>query len=215
MCVMQKGKDIVDELREIAPGAVWPDASPLSGPPAGYFDGLPEVVLQRARMEKSASVQDELDSLSPLLAGARKQQAPYSVPEGYFEALPGRIISGVQAAPVNNTPVVPLRPRRNIWKWAAAACLAVIVGGSALFFMQRSNNSPTSVESQLAGISDQEIVDYLQTHSDAFDSEDIFSNVNGGAPVELSRIPAVLNELPADVIRNYIENTGFSTEGSH
>lgn len=207
---MQKGKDIVDELQELVPGASWPGASPLSGPPAGYFDRLPEVILQRARMENAGSVQEELNSLSPLLADARALQQPYSVPEGYFDGLAGRIMTGLQSPPTASPRVVPLRPRRNLWKWVAAACLLGIVSVGALFFTQRGGNGTASLDNQLAGISDQEIVEYLQTHSDAFDNEDIFSN--SGAPVELSRIPASLNDLPAEVIRNYIENTGFSSE---
>lgn len=49
--------------------------------PSGYFEGLAGQVLSRIR---SKEVQDELQSISPLLEQLSKQ-TPYATPAGYFE----------------------------------------------------------------------------------------------------------------------------------
>ncbi|GAA0527051.1 hypothetical protein [Chitinophaga japonensis] len=208
----RKGKDIVHELKEIAPGLDLPSAPPYRAP-EGYFDALPEQVLQRVRTTDAGTgaVQEELEALSPLLGSIPRQQ-PLSVPQGYFEGLPGRILQGIasQEAPAK---VVPIRSRRRYLAWVAAACFIGFLGLGALFLLrQQSTTTGTrSLEMQLAGISDQEIIDYLQAHSDAFDNEAIISGVsNAVATDELPRISTNLNDLPPDAIENYLESAGWS-----
>jgi len=205
----RKGKDIVQELKEIAPGLDLPSVPPYQAP-EGYFNALPEQVLQRVRAADAPTVQEELETLSPLLGSIPRLQ-PLRVPEGYFEDLPGRILQGIdnQEPPAK---VVPLRPRRRYLSWVAAACFIGFAGLGALFLLrQPTTTGGRSLETQLAGISDQEIIDYLQARSDAFDNEAIISGVsNAVATDELPRISTNLNDLPADAIENYLENAGWS-----
>lgn len=58
---------------------------------------------------------------------------PYSVPQGYFDALPGRILQALPAEPqpASKSPSRVAKPRRTWMAWAAplaaAACLACAV----------------------------------------------------------------------------------------
>lgn len=208
-----KGKDIVHELKEIAPGLRLPPAPPYRVP-EGYFDALPDQVLQRVRAANAGTVQEELDTLSPLLGGISRQY-PQRVPAGYFESLPHRILESIatQAAPEAAAKIVPIRrSRQRYLSWVAAACFIGFIGLGALFLLRQNTGTSTrSLEVQLASISDQEIIDYLQAHSDAFDNEAIISGVsNAVATDELPRISTNLNDLPADAIENYLENAGWS-----
>lgn len=206
-----KGNDILKELEEIAPGFNLPPTPPPYEVPAGYFDQLPAQVLQRIRSLEADPVQEELSALSPLLA-AVPRQLPLSTPEGYFDGLSTRIMAGITQAQETPAParVVPIRSRRRYLPWAVAASLLTLVGLSTLFLL-RNNAGTGGLESQLAGIPDQAIVEYLQSHSDAFDNEVILSNVSSVELAdELPKISTNLNELPEEAIQKYLESSEWS-----
>ncbi len=206
----KKGKDIVGELEEIVPGLRLPAETPYQAP-AGYFEQLPGQIMQRIQAEEATTVQDELAALSPLLAAAPRQQ-PMSAPQGYFDGLADRIMHDIQsdtvAAPAK---VVPIRSRRRYLSWVAAACLTGCVALGALFLFRHNPAPAGNFEAQLAGIPDQEIVDYLQNHTDAFDNEAIFSNVSKmDVADELPGISTNLYDMPEEAIEKYLENSGLS-----
>jgi hypothetical protein len=80
---------------------------------------------------------------------------------------------------------------------------------STLFFTRSNRYGINAIEKTLANVSDQEIVEYLQSHTDAFDKEELTSNT----PLieENNAIPGV-EELPADAIQHYLDNTGLLNE---
>jgi len=207
----KKGKDIAEEMEEIVPGLNLPADAPFRAP-EGYFNALPEQIMQRIRAANAdpEPVQEELAALSSLLAAAPRPQ-PQSVPQGYFEELPNRVMAAIaaeeQAIPAK---VVPLRnTRRRYMAWIAAASVAAILTG-VLFMFKGTSHNASSLEAQLAGIPDQEIVDYLQTHSDAFDNEAIFSNVSTEEVAdELPSMSTDLSNLPSEAIQKYLESSGW------
>lgn len=186
------------ELEEISPLlAELPKTFPLSAP-EGYFEQLSAQILNKVQ------VQDELESISPLLSGIPKA-FPLSAPEGYFDQLTANILADIQAP----AKVVPMRPRRTYLKWASAACLIAIISTGTLFFMQNRQKIVTPVEENaLADVSDQEIVEYLQTHMDAFDKEELLSlasvNITTTGTVALPET----SELSSEAIQRYLDNTG-------
>ncbi|MBR5395086.1 MAG: hypothetical protein IK144_08400 [Bacteroidaceae bacterium] len=58
-------------------------------------------------------------------------ERPFSVPEGYFEGLTGRVMSRIQQR----------RRRRLVWRWAAAAVLigCVATGGMLFEYKQQAD----------------------------------------------------------------------------
>ncbi|HEY0609968.1 MAG TPA: hypothetical protein VGD35_09935 [Chitinophaga sp.] len=204
-----KGNDIVKELEEIVPGLNLPPTPPPYGVPAGYFDQLPEQVLQRIRSLEADPVQEELSELSPLLATAPRQ-LPLSTPEGYFDGLSTRIMAGISQAQESPARVVPIRSHRRYRLWAVAASVVALLGLSTLFLF-RHNSGTGSFEAQLAAVPDQAIVEYLQSHTDAFDNEAILSSVSSAEVAdELPKISTNLDDLPADAIQKYLESSEWS-----
>jgi len=206
----KKGKDIADELVEIVPGLNLPADAPFKAP-EGYFNALPEQIMQRIRAANTDQepVQEELAALSSLLAAVPRPQ-PQSVPSGYFEKLPERVMAAIAEERAIPAKVVPLRnTRRRYMAWIAAASVAAILTG-VLFMFKGTSHNASSLEAQLAGIPDQEIVDYLQTHTDAFDKEAIFSNVSTEEVAdELPSMSTDLSTLPSEAIQKYLESSGW------
>jgi hypothetical protein len=209
----KKGKDIAEELKEVVPGLNLPATAPFTVP-EGYFNTLPEQVMHHIKAAEAAGmpVQEELAALSPLLADIPRQQ-PRQVPQGYFAALPNQVMAAIAAQEKAPAKVISITAsRRRYMPWAAAACIAGCLAIGALFlFRGGAVRSTNSLDAQLAAIPDQEIVDYLQMHSDAFDNDAIFSNVSSEDVVdELPKISTDLSNLPAEAIQKYLENTDWS-----
>ncbi|RAK41320.1 UNVERIFIED_ORG: hypothetical protein DFS12_101674 [Chitinophaga ginsengisegetis] len=173
--------------------------------PAGYFEGLPQAILQRIQTEEETSsltsVHAELEAISPFLAAIPKQ-TPFTVPAGYFESLRA-----------SSSPVIPLRVahrnRTATWlKWTVAACLTAFIGSSAILFVINNNNHHNTIERQLEELNDQDIVNYLQTHTDPFDNEAFFAS-----SAETSPVQSQLNEaVPLEAIEKYLQRTDLSKE---
>ncbi|KYP14174.1 hypothetical protein [Flavihumibacter sp. CACIAM 22H1] len=98
---MTPDKNIVSELKELAPVLVGLQETMPYQPPVGYFAEFPDKMLQRVRLEQTTgeinkpapvSPGDEISSLSPLLAGLSKKM-PFRVPEGYFEISAGSVLA--------------------------------------------------------------------------------------------------------------------------
>lgn len=156
----KKGKDIADELRQIAPDMPQPGDMPDSGVPVGYFEGFPEQLMARIRQEE--------EELSPFMASLPRTM-PFTVPEGYFEALPAEIVTRRQAK------IIPMR--RTLYRRGLVAALITGVIGVTAILLFRSGGEQT-LDKQLAQVSNQEIMDYLQFNTDAFDNDNIFANVS-------------------------------------
>ncbi|PSL22800.1 hypothetical protein [Chitinophaga ginsengisoli] len=195
--------------------ADMPKVFPMSAP-AGYFDQLSAVVMARiAETEgtttapSATAVQEELATLSPLLAGIPKTM-PLSVPAGYFDQLSTAVMADINhvSAPVH-APIIRRMNTRRYMGWAVAACLVALVSVSTLFFIKSNYRGANMMEKTLASVSDQEIMEYLQSHTDVFDKEELSSNT----PLveENNAIPGV-EELPAEAIQHYLDNTGLLNE---
>ncbi|SFO30538.1 hypothetical protein SAMN05428949_4870 [Chitinophaga sp. YR627] len=194
-----------------------PKAFPMTAP-AGYFDQLPAQLLQQIH---ASEAREELAALSTLLVGIPKNM-PLSVPEGYFAQLstevmaavaasatkPATVISEQPSAPAPATVIRKMHTRRYI-KWAVAASLIALVSVSTLLFVRENNHSANIIDNALANVSDQEIMEYLQAHTDAFDKEELATYAP--AAEESYEIPEV-DELPAEAIEHYLDNTGLLKE---
>lgn len=86
-----------------------------SAPPAGYFDELPALILKRIKLEAAISQDEELEILSPLLRKLSKN-APFELPEGYFNDLPSDVIAGVNAVDYVNQELESSEPMLNNYK---------------------------------------------------------------------------------------------------
>lgn len=194
--------------------ADMPKAFPMSAP-AGYFDQLSAAVMARiADADRTAvpvtAAKEELAALSPFLAEMPKTM-PFSVPAGYFDQLSTTVLNGMTDVPAPAaTPVIRRMNVRRSFKWAAAACLIALVSVSTLLFTRENYHAASVMEKNLANVSDLEIMEYLQSHTDAFDKEELASY----APFaeESNGISSEVDELPAEAIQHYLDNTGLLNE---
>jgi hypothetical protein len=192
-----------------------PKVFPMSAP-AGYFDQLSTAIMNRINETAGTTasiplseVQEELAALSPLLAEMPKAM-PLSVPAGYFDKLSSAVMAGINASAHTTTTLAIRRINsRRYFKWAVAASLIALVSVSTLLFTRENRHAVNATENALANVSDQEIMEYLQSHADAFDKEELASY----APLteESNQIPEV-DELPAEAIQHYLDNTGLLNE---
>ncbi|MBC9911476.1 hypothetical protein [Chitinophaga varians] len=235
---MNKHEHISNELKQLAPDANWPADAPFTVP-AGYFDRLPDAVLQQVHL------------LQPNHTGVLTPDIPFTVPTGYFEELPQAILQRIHAAeenpviaelealspllaaipkpvpftvptgyfgsltalpPESVTPPMRVAHRNPVRKWlkyAVAACLITFAGTTALLFLQRDGSF--NVEKQLERIDNQDIEYYLQNHTDAFDNDAIFAGfADVSAPEALQQ---QLNDgIPPAAIEQYLQQSSFSKE---
>lgn len=120
---MNEQSPIAQELRAIAPQLPYPAAPMPATVPAGYFEKLPTVLLDRIKRAN--------EELPPLLQTLQYEQSktggPYRVPAGYFDE------------PVSTGPaparVVPLT-RQRWFRMAAAAAIAGVLLVSSLLYRQ-------------------------------------------------------------------------------
>ena len=170
----------------------------------------------RQPSSKKAGAAEELEALSPLLASMPKT-VPLSIPAGYFDQ-PGDMAASIAAETPQPAKVIPMRPRRTWYRWAAAACLIALIGSSTLFYLWNNQRTPevivtpTLADVSLSDVSDQDIVEYLQTHMDAFDKEDLLSYSD--AAEESTPLPAAGDISPEDIQR-YLDKTGLLKEKSN
>lgn len=176
--------------------------------PAGYFEELPKAILQRIQAEEEQpdliTAKAELETLSPFLA-AIPREVPFTVPNGYFETLRADADHPRTANPLRTVH----RNRTATWlKWTVAACLTAFIGSSALLFVINNNNHHNNIEKQLEALDDQDIVNYLQTHTDPFDNDAFFAT-----SVEATPVQNQLNEaVPLEAIEKYLQRTDLSKE---
>lgn len=100
----------MDELEAISPLLAGMERRlPFAAPPAGYFDELPALILKRIETGGSETLKglsedlaleisplEELQGLSEVLAKMDKK-LPFSVPEGYFDALSAGILENIRS----------------------------------------------------------------------------------------------------------------------
>jgi hypothetical protein len=132
--------------------------------PEGYFDSLQQQITSRVFVEEALEQNTEA----------------FTVPEGYFEQLNKSIVNKTvnQDAVLRKTIVRKLFAS-NTFKYATAACLALIVGTGV--FLNDTPSAPavhtqTYLHTQLSQIPVNEIKDYLELHVDGNDTRALMEN---------------------------------------
>lgn len=85
-----------DRISELSQISKTLSACPVSAPytvPAGYFNTLTDIILQRIRATDAPTLLEETEALSPLLSRISKQM-PYALPETYFQELTAVPVAG-------------------------------------------------------------------------------------------------------------------------
>ncbi|GAB3917501.1 hypothetical protein [Mucilaginibacter boryungensis] len=135
--------------------------------PDGYFEDQHQQIINMIAV-------DEL---------LNKQSEGFTVPENYFEGLENAIINKTtaQTGVKRKQGIVRKMFTSGAFKYATAACLVLGVGGT-LFL--RSYESPQAkhqrsyIHKALSKVSDADIIEYLQTHTDAADTRSLMDGAD-------------------------------------
>lgn len=159
--------------------------------PAGYFEQMEQEIAARIA-EDQLRERVAANNALPVSEG-------FSVPEGYFSALESRILAQTSVDSSTEKPRMPIVRRmfQPSWlRYATAACVLLV---STLLI---TNKLKTPAETfNLSGISDQELVQYLQTFSS---TQDAFLIPEYAADVEKFDMNL---DISSDEIEWYLENT--------
>ena len=147
--------------------------------PEGYFDNLNDRIIAAAKMDTR---RDEI------AAGG------FDVPGGYFSGLQDKIVSRATVSKPAPAKVIGMR---RWWSYAAAACVTAVIGVGIFL-----NTASNSIDSKLSRIPEDEIVHYLQTHSDTGDFPIILDNMSQN----VSSLK-VESDLSDEEIEQYLQST--------
>jgi hypothetical protein len=232
---METRKQILTELQEIAPFLGRSDIFKVPYTiPVGYFEEFGDILMNLIRFEAVGyefeasetfnasditgfSVKDEMEELSPLLAGL-KNKATYQAPEGYFENLrlkipatestPSKLVSMPSKGSNRKTISLPMR----IIRYAAAACVTGLIG-IVTFNITHPQSISDPIKS-LTTISDQDMANYLdaddihwtpglsssiETASADFSDGDIHELLSGVPDAELEQYTNALPDVKHSV----------------
>jgi hypothetical protein len=175
--------------------------------PEGYFDSLPDLMLAKVRQ---LDARKELDDVAPLLNTISRQPVQH-VPQGYFDHLEALPFIAKQES---NTPVVSIQKKKTSWfRYAAAACVAVMLSFGAYFVLKNKNeplpsvaNQPTVnvINQELASLDATTIESYLQKNSTGVVAT---SSISTDDLDELndSDLDELLQEVPDQQLKKYLE----------
>jgi hypothetical protein len=184
--------------------------------PEGYFETSADQITSRIHIEELAGseaesftipgddyfgrLQQQITSRIALEEAAPVTGEAFTVPEGYFDTLNKSILNKT----VNQDMVVRKSIIRKLvstaaFKYASAACFAVIIGAG--IFLAQSNSNPASAHAtsylhkELSEIPADDIESYLETHMDPSDVQRTVTAED--APVDYNALDKSLNEAPA------------------
>lgn len=148
--------------------------------PVGYFDTLADSILTKIKTAGS-DVNTELQELSPVLANISKANV-YEVPAGYFVTVATAVTTQIKP----QTKVVSLFNTRTFIRYAAAAVVISMFAFGINYLLQKDSDTiagtiktEAQFNTQLASISDDAIIDYLQMTADTKDAESIKQLIDG------------------------------------
>ncbi len=161
--------------------------------PEGYFEVFSAAVLGSIHAVEDRD--EEVNELPPILHDIRKKNV-FSVPEGYFESLAGQIIHTTEPVQAK---LVSMRSRTAIFlRYAVAAIFTGVIALGVYQFAGNADPSKTvlpgfyadakqikDVDAELAKVSDDDIIKYLQANGENIDAQTVASKI------------AADNELPA------------------
>lgn len=173
--------DEVSDLVKISeitdPRLSWDKKMPFESPGPAYFESFAAQVV--------AKVQE-----APELS----KENPYTVPQGYFDSLPGIIVARAKGQASAKKRVPLFRTARL----AASMAFIILVG----FGVMKMNSSSSNRQS-LSHVSQSEINQYISANLDDFDTDLI---INGLASAKTDKTI----ELSDTEIKAYLDETGWN-----
>ena len=194
---MEQKNNILDELKSL--GSSLGDARQLPfDVPQGYFDSLLPSVMKRIRAQDISDPNEEIQTLSPLLAGM-KGKTHFEVPEGYFvepsipQRKPAKLIS------------------MNHSRWVRYVAAVVVVGFLAVAALVTWRNKDVEkmgiarynkvLNQEIGKMSELELVEFLENTNPVLVGDE---KVSAGPNDEVKEL---LEDIPVSELKEFIEET--------
>jgi hypothetical protein len=180
--------------------------------PEGYFNEVSENIVAGAKA--IAFVNEELENLSPLMAGLKIKQV-YAVPEGYFENSAAAILQRIQRQPGK---IISIGFSKKIIRYAAAAAIAGIVLVTG--YVMSKKTDPVLVDtaavtldsSRVAGISDQAMEEFLNTNTFSIADTSIVPSADAsGEDLTEKESRDLLANISDEELQQYLEQYGSTS----
>ncbi|MBP7272579.1 MAG: hypothetical protein KA974_01985 [Saprospiraceae bacterium] len=107
-------------------------------------------------------------SEAPLLRNLKSKQTPLAAPPQYFETFSNNILEKIKTESASHTSQKPIHTMRNWWRIAASVLL---LSGAFGGYWWYASQTTTVVNDAFADISDDEILNYIDTNIDDFDDD--------------------------------------------
>lgn len=202
-----------EELQALSPVLAGLDRKLPYTTPAGFFSEFPDSLI--------AGVSNRITPVSPLLSGLQSKQT-YLTPEGYFERLADLVVARVNAGSVPElipapaaavlpvpAPVIAISSRSRWIKYAVAAVLTGFLMVSGLWIYNNNKQPGTNgddVSTKLAKISDQEILNYLETDNEPLTNA--VTNSTAILDISDSDIKDLLGDIPDAELKQFVDEHG-------
>lgn len=181
------------EWEQLTGGKIAPPGHPEFHVPANYFLHFPEQLQRRLREEGELSNRFDLPHKDAVDAWPREM--PYEVPEQYFEAFPDRLMQKLKAEQASRAKSKWL-PQR-VMAIALAACLAGLCVVGWWMYQQHQ-----SLQARLERIPTEAIAQYLEQHTDLFNSDLIVRQLDN---IEANQLLPGNSEITPEDIREYLD----------
>jgi hypothetical protein len=181
--------------------------------PAGYFNTLSDSILEKIKAQPEQTVTDELASLSPLLAGISKENV-YEVPAGYFDSFASTVTIPVK----EETKIVSIFSRKLIIRYAAAAVVFTMIAFGINMIMKQSSariasdivgveriKNQKQFNTELASLSEDAIVNYLQLTADSKDVDKINESI------DQSKLPEETDYMDEEFLESFMKELEKTT----
>ena len=203
--------DVEEELKELSPFLHNLPQQNVFTVPDGYFESFASTVL--SKVNRVENTDEELSVLSPRLLTVKNKNV-FAVPDGYFDSLPGIILNAVTP---QQAKVVTMR-KRTVTTFIKYAVAAIFTGAMALGLYQFTGNRATTktalpgyvvdgqkiknVDEEIAKVSDDDIIKYLQANGENIDAQAVATNM-----VNENELPSQEDYLTDDkALDKYLDN---------
>ena len=197
--------EVTEELQSLSPLLSAIEKTPTYSVPEDYFTGLSGELKESIRTMESLS--GEAENLPAWLQDL-KTKAVYAVPQGYFDSFAASVLSKTQAFRPK-AKIVSFSSRKPWMKYAAAAAFTGVLLTIGFFtFNKSTNNLPPDPIASLSKVSNQEMINYLESQNLPMDEPVV--NSASGQDLNDNDIKDLFDEIPdADLIQYANNGSGL------
>lgn len=175
--------------------------------PVNYFEELAYNIVSGTTAVDF--INETSEELSPLMIGLKNKNV-YQTPVGYFDTFSDTVINKINQP--QEAKIISFNKKKGWLKYAAAAVVIGVIGTSSIFFFNKQHASSTNNDpvQNLAKLSDQEMVNFLENQSTPVAFSDSTSTVASLDLNNENEDKDLLKDVPDDELQQYADQDATS-----